>query len=229
MPRHGARKLARVRPGLGCYCPRVFLPVRHLVRRRGPAPDASDGVGRPTLQTPQDLRARAEEVAALRRRIASAPGATEVDPEERDAALEAARLRQALSDALGEVDSCRSCAKGHPLPHGRWSGGHCCGAATEVLFIDDEVAALRLSGTTPERLTPPADDRAGCAFRGPTGCALSVADRPNLCVRYLCLGLEAELRKRGDWTEGRALSVELGRVFDRFRRLRAERLARGAL
>ena len=120
-------------------------------------------------------RSRADEVAALRRRFAAAPvhdgGPSGLSVTERDLALELRRLREALSVALAGVASCSGCARGHPLPHGRWRGGHCC-------------------GTRGERLSPPAGDHAGCAFRGPDGCSLAPADRPSLCVRYICRELE---------------------------------------
>jgi hypothetical protein len=183
----------------------VLISARHLVDR---------------LRHP---RSRADEVAALRRRFADAPGPEGVSAEELALAAEMRRLREALSAALASVTSCRGCAHGHPLPHGRWSGGHCCGTRTELVYTDDEVAALRLSGTTPARLVPPRGDHAGCAFRGPEGCSLEVADRPNLCVRFVCVDLEGELRERGDLREIKALGAALGKAFERFRALRAAR------
>lgn len=166
-------------------------------------------------------RSRADEVAALRRRFAARDEATD---EEIALAVELRRLREALSAALGGVESCSRCAKNHPLPHGRWNGGHCCGTETTKVFTDDEVAALRLAGTTPARLVPPRGDHAGCAFRGPEGCSLAVADRPNICVRFVCLELEAELRERGDLREIKAIGAALNKAFERLRKLRAARL-----
>ena len=171
-------------------------------------------------------RSRADEVAALRRRLMDAtleaPTAEEIE-----VAAELLRLRRALSEALMGVTSCSGCARGHPLPHGRWSGGHCCGTRTEQVFTDDEVAALRLAGTTAARLVPPPPgDHAGCAFRGPAGCSLDVADRPSLCVRFVCRELDDELREQGgpgDRRALKALAAELGRTFERWRRLRSER------
>jgi hypothetical protein len=168
-------------------------------------------------------RARADDVAALRRRFAAAPGPDEESAEAIALAEELRRLREALSAALAGVTSCSGCAHGHPLPHGRWRGGHCCGTRTELVFTDDEVAALRLAGTTPSRLVPPAGDVAGCAFRGPQGCSLEVVDRPNICVRFVCLELQGELRERGDLREIKAIDAALIRAFERLRRLRAER------
>jgi hypothetical protein len=168
-------------------------------------------------------RSRADEVLALRRRFAEAPSPEQESAEAIALAAEMRRLREELSAALSGVTSCSGCAHGHPLPHGRWRGGHCCGTRTELVFTDDEVAALRLSGTTPPRLLPPAGDVAGCAFRGPLGCSLDVADRPNICVRYVCQELQGELRERGDLRAIKAIDAALTKAFERFRRLRDER------
>lgn len=177
-------------------------------------------------------RARAEDVAALRRRMGEQPGRDRVSAEEVAAADELRALRRRLSAAIGEVTSCRSCARGHPLPHGRWEGGHCCGAETADLFNDDEVAALRLSGTGPGRLRLPVlPDRvhAGCSFRGPRGCGLSAVDRPNVCVRYLCPDLTRELHGRGDLGEIEALGARMEAAYLRFIEARAARLEREEL
>jgi hypothetical protein len=188
-------------------------------------------------------RSRADDLAELRRRFQAAPRAPftmgplaapypgalararDVGADEVQAAAELLRLRRTLSAALSDVASCGGCAEGHPLPHGRWNGGHCCGCQTVQVFTDDEVAALRLSGTTPARLAPPVSDHAGCVFRGPEGCSLDVADRPNLCVRFVCRELEGELGARGDLPRIKALAAELGATFKRFSRLRAARIA----
>lgn len=183
----------------------VIIAVQHLVDR---------------IRHP---RSRADEVAALRRRFAAA------DPGSADEVALAAEMRdrrEALSAALAGVTSCAGCARRHPLPHGRWDGGHCCGTGTFNVFTDDEIAALRDGGTTPARLVPPAGDHAGCAFRGPTGCSLAVADRPNICVRFLCMELEGELRARGDLRSIRAVAAALNKAFEAHRRLRSAR--RGA-
>jgi hypothetical protein len=143
---------------------------------------------------------------------------------EAEIAAELLRLRRALTEALAGVEACGGCARGHPLPHGRWHGGHCCGTRTELVFTEDEVGALRLSGTTPARLLPPEGDHAGCAFRGPEGCSLDPADRPNICVRFICRELEEELDERGDRRAVKAIAASLGDAFERFRRLRAARV-----
>jgi hypothetical protein len=166
-------------------------------------------------------RARADEVHAVRRRLVAQRAPSAASDEELTLARELRRLREELTRVLGGVTACAGCARGHSLPHGRWSGGQCCGGRTEDIFTDDELAALRLSGTTPSRLEPPRSDHAGCAFRGPEGCSLGVADRPNLCVRYVCRELEAELVERGTLTEVKKVARDLGRTFDQFARATA--------
>jgi hypothetical protein len=192
------------RAGRGATLAAVLIAAQHLVDR---------------LRYP---RSRADEVATLRRRFAGA-AREPATAEEREVAAELLRLRRALAEALAFVTSCAGCSRGHPLPHGRWDGGHCCGTRTELVFTDDEVAALGLSGTTPARLVPPSGDHAGCSFRGPTGCSLDVADRPNICVRFICRELDDELREGGDRAAVRAIAAELGKAFERWRRLRALR------
>jgi hypothetical protein len=176
----------------------MLIAARHLVDR---------------LRHP---RSRADDVAALRRRLARVEGTEE----EAALAREIRRLREALAAAFTTVEACRGCARGHPLPHGRWHGGHCCGCRTEQVFTDDEVAALALAGTTASDLSPPRGDHAGCAFRGPEGCSLPPAHRPNICVRYLCRELEGELRERGELAPIRAIAADLNKAFERLRRMR---------
>jgi hypothetical protein len=168
-------------------------------------------------------RARADEIAVLRRRLAAAPRPERLTPEARALAEELRRLREELAAAFSAVDSCSRCAHGHPLPHGRWDGGHCCGTRTELVFTDDEVAALRAAGTGPEDLLPPADGAtdSGCALRGPTGCSLPPAHRPSICVRFICRELEAELRERGELRPLRAIAAELATAAEAWRRRRA--------
>ena len=89
---------------------------------------------------------------------------------------------------------------------------------------DDEIAALRQSGTRAQDLRLPKGDHAGCAFRGPTGCSLTVEHQPNLCVRYLCPDLFREVYARGDGPRIAALCDELEAVYLRFIELRAQRV-----
>lgn len=168
-------------------------------------------------------RSRADEVHAVRRRLVEQPAASQASHEELALARELLRLRAELTAAVGAVHACSGCARGRSLPHGRWNGGHCCGGRTEDIFTNDELAALRLSGTTPSRLGPPRSDHSGCAFRGPEGCSLDVADRPNLCVRFICRELEAELAPRDTFPGVKVLARELGETFARFSRARSGR------
>lgn len=175
----------------------LLLPVRDLVRRwRAP-------------------RSRGADVDAVRRRI----GAALADGGSDDAvrlARELRELRPLVSEAFGRVRACSTCARGRPEPHGHWRGGFCCGGATEGVFSPDEVAALALGGTRPRDLRPPPGDHAGCAFRGAEGCSLDPVDRPNLCVRFACRELEAELRDDGEWQRVRELTKRLETTFARF-------------
>lgn len=168
-------------------------------------------------------RSRADEVLAVRRRLVAQPAPSHASDDEIALARELRRLRGELTEALAGVGACAGCARGRSLPHGRWSGGHCCGGRTDGIFTDDELGALRLSGTTPARLAPPRSDHAGCAFRGPEGCSLDVADRPNLCVRFICRELEAELVERGEMHHAKRLARELGTTFAQFSLARAAR------
>jgi choline dehydrogenase-like flavoprotein len=131
-------------------------------------------------------------------------------------AKELRELRPRVLAAFAAVNACHGCAKGRSEPHGHWSGGFCCGGRTDGVFDDHEVAALALGGTRPGDLQAPPGDHAGCAFRGPEGCSLDARDRPNLCVRFVCRELEAELREDGAWPAVRALTRELETTFARF-------------
>ncbi len=181
----------------------MLIAVQHLVDR---------------LRHP---RSRADEVLAVRRRLVQQTAPSDANEEELGLARELLHLREELSALLAGVTACGGCARGHSLPHGRWNGGQCCGGRTENIFTDDELRALRLSGTTPGRLEPPRSDHAGCAFRGPEGCSLEVADRPNLCVRYVCRELEGELRSRAVLPEVKRVARALGKTFDQLARTRS--------
>jgi hypothetical protein len=163
---------------------------------------------------------RAKDVADLHARFKAAARAPATD-EARALAMELRALRPKVLEAFAGARACGGCARGRPLPHGKWNGGFCCGGATAGVFDDDEVAALALAGTRPRHLKAPAggSEQAGCAFRGPQGCSLSAEDRPNLCVRFACRELEAELKASGDWERVRGLTKQLEQGFARFTRL----------
>ena len=166
-------------------------------------------------------RSRADEVRALRRRLALQPGPDAVSEEERHIARELRRLRTALALAFGRVESCRSCVRPRSTS---WPGGHCCSGRTEHLFTDHELGALRLSGTTPWSFKLPRAAHVGCAFRGPAGCSLEPTDRPCLCVRYTCRELDGELSKRADRFAITRLQAELRAGFERFVACRVARV-----
>jgi hypothetical protein len=167
-------------------------------------------------------RARRAELRALRAQFRTLPAASGANAPQRTLAFELRgrkeALLEALDDALGEEQpACRTCARGHPLPNGRWEGGHCCGSPTFNLFTPDEVRALGLGGTKPTDLRPPSSEQAGCTFRGSMGCSLAAVDRPNLCVRYLCRELSGQLARRGELRRILTLCAELDATFARFK------------
>lgn len=164
-------------------------------------------------------RSRADELARLRARFDAQPGPSDASDEQRALAERMRALRAELSAALGDVDACRGCAKGHPLPSGRWDGGHCCGGRTLDIWSPTEAFALKLGGTSATKLVPPRSDHAGCAFRGPVGCSLQPQDRPSICLKYVCMDLRVELRAREDWPEIARLAKELQQAMERFEAL----------
>lgn len=87
-------------------------------------------------------------------------------------------------------------------------GGHCCSTETARVTSEIELAVLRLAG---HRLECHRTVRllAGCVFRAPTGCLLSAAARPSLCVRYMCRDLTATLHRAGVLAEVISLCDEL--------------------
>ncbi len=123
-----------------------------------------------------------------------------------------------MAAAFSEVNACRSCAKGRPEPNGHWAGGSCCGARTLDLFTPTEVASLKLAGISARDLErkAPRGDHAGCAFRAETGCTLSPDERPNICVRYVCLDLRAELIDTPKWKRVSSLGANLRDELTRF-------------
>jgi len=121
-----------------------------------------------------------------------------------------------MSAAFAGVDACHACGRKRPEPHGHWAGGACCGSRTLDLFTPTEVASLRLAGVAARDLEPPQGDHAGCAFRGATGCSLPPEQRPNICVRYICLELRAELLEKPEWKRVSQLGAALRDEFTRF-------------
>lgn len=138
-------------------------------------------------------------------------------------------LRARISEAIGRPRCCSECARNYPPPNGRWEGGYCCGTDTWRVFTDDELQALAAAGTDTATMSSPRSDHAGCTFRGPTGCSIAPWDRPNICARYLCLTLVAELRERGDLKPIDAMCNALAKEFTRFLELRAARVNRDEL
>lgn len=134
-------------------------------------------------------------------------------------------LRAEVGGIVGQLAACASCTRGYRAPEGIWDGGHCCSGSTVDLFRDHEVAALHLGGTRARHLRAPRTRPAGCAFRGPTGCALPVEHRPNVCVRYLCAAARRELHERGDLLRTMELIASLEELFEEFTEQRAARQA----
>lgn len=171
-------------------------------------------------------RKRADALRAVRRRLASRERSEVVSPEESVSALRLRVLRESLGARLGTVGACTDCVRPRSLD---WPGGYCCSGRTEALFTDDELASLKLAGTTSRHLRSPHLGRAdranhtGCVFRGPCGCALPPSHRPSLCVRYACFDLQRELDQREDREETNRLQAAIDREFDRFVKQRRTR------
>jgi hypothetical protein len=178
----------------------VLLPIERLLARvRGRDP-------------------RADDLARLRARFAAQPSSWFVTADERALAARLREQKRELAAAFEGVSSCTGCARGEPLPKGRWEGGRCCGTATSVVFTPGEVHALKLGGTRARDLRPPEGDQAGCAFRGERGCSLAPEDRPTVCLVYACAELKAELRDAGAAARVNALRAELFATFEAFLR-----------
>jgi hypothetical protein len=165
-------------------------------------------------------RSRADELWSVRTRLLAQPEPRRAGPEQIAVARELERMRLDLAARFLGVEACASCARGHPLPNGRWQGGHCCGTRTERVFTDDELAALRLTGSRPGALVAPVADHAGCAFRGPRGCSLEPRHRPNICFAHVCDELARELQARGELREVEARREALLQRMTRFAGLR---------
>jgi hypothetical protein len=181
-------------------------------------------LGRYLVDRLRHQRARADEVLDVRRRLLAQPGPARVGHAELDAARQLRFLREEAARAFGALDHCATCAIGRPPPHGAYSGGFCCGATTAEIFPDEELAALRLSGTTPGDLAPASGALAGCAFRGPKGCVLPPAHRPSQCLRHLCYDIVRELQARGGLGLVEDLAEQLRATFLQFVALRQARL-----
>jgi hypothetical protein len=136
------------------------------------------------------------------------------------------RLAERLAACAGALDSCASCARHTDPPHGRYDGGFCCGGSTRDLFCDDEVAALALAGVRPFQLRAAAE-RAGCIFRGPSGCVLPPRRRPVICLEHFCSEAQRELHQRGRLDEIERRTEALEQAFSRFKQARALQDARG--
>jgi hypothetical protein len=173
-------------------------------------------------------RSRAGELIELRRRVraelAASPSADEVR-----LAAEIRTRKLAVTAALTDVRSCRSCARGAPLPRGRYDGGDCCAGVTNDLFDDRELAALVHAGTRVADLTPPRDDHAGCTFRGAHGCSLELEHRPARCVHYVCNTLRRELHGRGQLDEIESRLAALSTAMGEFTAAHKERTDRDVL
>jgi hypothetical protein len=169
-------------------------------------------------------RVRADEMLDVRRRLLAQPGPAGVGPAELDGARQLRWLKEEAARAFGSLERCATCAVGRPRPHGAYPGGFCCGATTAEIFPDDELAALRLGGTSPGDLLPARGELAGCAFRGPRGCVLAPAHRPSQCLRHLCYDLVRELQARGGLGLVEDLAEQLRTTFQQFTALRQSRL-----
>jgi hypothetical protein len=173
---------------------------------------------------------RADELNALRARLREEL-AKNISTEERDLAQSVRAKKLAVSAELEAVTSCRSCAKGQPLPVGHHAGGACCSGVTADLFEESELAALAHAGTRPADLTPPAgsDVHAGCAFRGPRGCTLDASHRPARCIHYFCDTIKRELHKKGELVRLEAKLGDLATEMKKFKSVHAARLDREVL
>lgn len=179
-----------------------LLPLRELLRKTEP-------------------RSRADELTKLRARFRAQPSARQAGPAAVASARRLRELRVAMAEAFTHVEACGSCAKGRPEPNGHWRGGSCCGSPTFNLFTPSEVASLKLVGVSMSDLEPPRGDHAGCAFRGEHGCSLDPQSRPNICVRFVCLELRAEVIEKPEWRRISELGAALRDEWARFESLLA--------
>lgn len=181
-------------------------------------------LGRYLVDRLRHQRARADEVLDVRRRLLAQAPPARVGQAELDTARQLRWLREEAARAFGSLRRCATCAVGRPRPHGAYPGGFCCGATTAEIFPDEELAALRLGGTSPGDLPAASGELAGCAFRGPTGCVLAPAHRPSQCLRHLCYDLVRELQARGSLGPIEDLAEQLRTSFQHFTSHRQARL-----
>lgn len=159
---------------------------------------------------------RAAALAALRSRYRAAAARIRA-PQATRLAIRLRQLRETVAAELQGTEACAGCARRCTLgPPPAWEGGLCCSGETSALFTTDELAALRAAGTRLKDLRPPRTLHDGCIFRAEHGCTLAPADRPNLCVRFLCRDLSRELAARGKIRRVVALCDEIERTFAAF-------------
>ena len=165
-------------------------------------------------------RTRADELYEVRLKLAAQAGPDVASHAEQQLALRLRQLRENLMDRFDSVQACAHCVRPRSAS---WPGGHCCSGHTRDLFTDDELAALKLAGTTAAQLIAPRTSHAGCVFRGPRGCSLQAAHRPSLCVRFTCRELQSELDRQGNGPVIAQLQEEIRVQFERFVERRNER------
>jgi hypothetical protein len=190
----------------------MLASLSHLIR------DGRYGRARVTELARLLARFEAEPDRSATERLATDPIAT--DPRVRALALRVLTLKREVTEALSAVRACSGCARSCPAPSGFFEGGRCCGTATLDVFTPPEVRAMKLAGVGPP-MEPAAtgDERAGCVFRGRTGCVVSVEQRPARCVVYVCHELRIELEESGGFERVERLRRQLESTFAELERL----------
>jgi hypothetical protein len=171
---------------------RIFIPVAEVRRDRA------------------ELLAR---IDAARARLDGVPGRAALEAEARRLAA----LRERIVEVMGSPTSCAGCAAKLPGAVPGWPGGHCCSGDIAKVTTNAELVPLVLAGRRLDRART-AREHHGCVFREAGGCTLSAADRPSVCVRYVCRDLSAELAARGVIREIVALTDELAAGVDALER-----------
>lgn len=165
-------------------------------------------------------RARLTELGRLLARYEAQPGTTFADPSLRAMAERIVHLKRRLAAALGEVRACSGCAKGCVTPSGFFEGGRCCGTSTLEVFTQPEVRAIKMAGVpAPTEPAEDGDQHAGCIFRGARGCSIPTEARPARCLVYVCHDLRIELEDTEGYQTIQALRRELNDTFARFEEL----------